>query len=42
MHLYGLRGDLAYDWSPDYGELSTVQQILNADSYSEFVKDLCR
>ncbi len=41
MHLYYVAGDVAYDWSPDYNELNTLQQLVNADSFSEFVKQVC-
>lgn len=41
MHLYAGRGDLAYDWEPEFQELNTLEAILNADSYAEFVKNLC-
>lgn len=40
-HLYFVTGDFAYDWEQEYNELNTLQQLLNVDSYSEFVKDLC-
>lgn len=41
MHLYHGAADLAYDWEPDYSSLSTWDQLVNADSFSELVKQLC-
>ncbi|MEE9439674.1 MAG: hypothetical protein V3V14_11780 [Saprospiraceae bacterium] len=41
MHLYYIAGDIAYDFSPNYSELNTLQQLLNADAFSEFVKEIC-
>ena len=39
MHFGFGRGDLGYDWQPEYYENSIFEQFFNADSFSEFVKD---
>lgn len=39
-HKYGCNFDVAYDWQSKYDELSTFMQLLNADSFGEFVKDI--
>ncbi|MCO6490329.1 MAG: hypothetical protein J5I98_18085 [Phaeodactylibacter sp.] len=39
MHFGFGRGDLGYDWQPEYYENSLFEQFFNADSFSEFVKD---
>lgn len=41
MHLYYFAGDIAYDWSETYNDLTTIQQLFNADAFSEFVKEIC-
>ena len=41
FHLYYVAGDPAYQWDPRYEDLSTLRQLLNADSFSQLVKDLC-
>jgi len=42
MHLYYIAGDWAYDHEhPDYERLTTLQQLLNANSFAEFVKQIC-
>ena len=40
VHKYGCNFDLGYDWEPDYPKNSTFEQLLNADSFSELVKDI--
>jgi hypothetical protein len=40
VHKYGCNFDLGYDWEPDYPKNSTLEQLINADSFSEFVKDV--
>ena len=37
MHLYYI----ANHEHPDYKRLTTLQQLLNADSFAEFVKQIC-
>ncbi len=37
FHQYGCKGDVAYDYEEEFGELSTSQSLFNADSYAEFV-----
>ncbi len=41
MHLYYFAGDIAYDWESSYSQLNTIQQLFNADAFSEFVKEIC-
>lgn len=41
MHLYYFAGDIAYDMEEEYNELNTLQQLFNADAFSELVKELC-
>lgn len=42
MHVYFLRADLAYRHQTfEYRELTPWQHLLNADSYSEFIKSIC-
>lgn len=40
-HVFLARADLAYDWDYAYHELNTLQQLLNADSFSELSKCIC-
>ena len=40
VHKYGCNFDLGYEHEPDYGSHGTVRQLLNADSFSSFVRDV--
>lgn len=39
VHKYGCNFDLGYEHEDDYGSNSTVTQLLNADSFANFVRD---
>ncbi len=41
FHLNYIAGDWAYDWEAGYSQLNTIQQLTNADSFSELAKTLC-
>lgn len=42
MHVYFLRADLAYSHQTQkYFNLTDTQRLFNADSYSNFIKDIC-
>lgn len=40
VHKYGCNFDLGYEHEPDYSHNSTVSQLLNADSFSNFIRDV--
>jgi len=41
MHQYQALADVAYHGTDEYETLSTIQHLVNADSYAEFVKSAC-
>ena len=42
MHVYFLRADIAYTHQiQKYFNLTDTQRLFNADSYSNFIKDIC-
>lgn len=41
MHLHNLITDVRYNWEDEYNDLNTIQQLFNADAYSEFVEEIC-
>lgn len=42
MHLYFLAGDIAYDFeTTEYSNLTFLQSIFNADSFANFIEDIC-
>jgi myosin heavy subunit len=40
VHKYGCNFDLGYEHEGDYGGNATITQLLNADSFAHFVKDV--
>ena len=40
-HLYYFAGDIAYIWQGEFNDLNSIQQLFNADAFSELVKELC-
>lgn len=40
VHKYGCNFDLGYEHEPDYSQNWTVTQLLNADSFSSFIRDV--
>ena len=40
VHKYGCNFDLGYEHEPDYPQNWTVTQLLNADSFSSFIRDV--
>ncbi len=40
FHKYGCKLDVGYSHEDDYGEHSTFRQLLNADSFGEFIHDV--
>ncbi|MXV50641.1 DUF4157 domain-containing protein [Pedobacter sp. HMF7647] len=40
VHKYGCNFDLGYEHEDDYGNNSTVTQLLNADSFSNLIRDV--
>ena len=40
VHKYGCNFDLGYEGDPDYPQNWTVTQLLNADSFSSFIRDV--
>lgn len=40
VHKYGCNFDLGYEGEPEYGTNRTLTQLLNADSFSNFVRDV--
>jgi hypothetical protein len=39
VHKYGCNFDMGYEHNPDYGGNGTLTQLLNADSFANFVRD---
>jgi hypothetical protein len=40
IHKYGCNFDLGYEFEPGYSGNSTLSQLLNADSFSSFIRDV--
>lgn len=40
VHKYGCNFDLGYEGEPGYSQNSTLSQLLNADSFSSFIRDV--
>jgi hypothetical protein len=40
VHKYGCNFDLGYEGGKEYGENTTLEQLLNADSFSSFIRDV--
>lgn len=40
FHKYGCKLDVGYSHEDDYGEHSTFRQLLNADSFGEYIEDI--
>jgi hypothetical protein len=40
VHKYGCNFDLGYEGGKEYGENTTLKQLLNADSFSSFIRDV--
>jgi len=41
MHQYQALADVAYHGSVEYENLNTIQHLVNADSYAQFVRSVC-
>ena len=39
IHIFA--GDIAYVWQGEFNDLNSIQQLFNADAFSELVKELC-